>query len=497
MNLLPLDILPPDVQQATLKDYPQKMNSRIEPFADNTNVAEPTLEFALALLQRAIDEEIEKEGSRNAAGLWLACQLRDNGFSAELIYKAMRLFKEHAPDTNARGEVEEYTYEEAEATARSAIEKQPRSPWKAHDDKPIGSYPIRYVADAFTQEEQQPWLIQNMLRQKMSGIFYGSESTCKSGIAVSLALHVAYGLDMWYGKKIEQGIVAIVAGEGEYDIELLEHAFIQDYESNHSDVTLSRDTKNFILIPTGVPIDNEKAVDALIAQLKVELNGRQLSLLFFDTLTTCLEKANPDQNVDMMRVGRYLRHIQEELHCATIIVTHTGHNQAHVRGASDITRGADATWKMEHDIFSDIYTLTIEKIKGQERKKDIMCFRQKIIMLSTQDNFGEFETGYVLELDPFVTAPSLQKIFDTQQIILDILTDEGALNNTHLQAACKEEGISQRKYEAMRDKLIERGTIVCEIGDKNAHVYSVSTSANDTVLTDEDENEDEETCEDP
>jgi hypothetical protein len=496
-----IDILLPSVRQALIEDYPQQTAPRTDPFDDDTtNSVEPTGKFALSLIQRAIDQEIDAQGGRDNAGLWLACQLRDNGCTEAQILECMYLYADYTPNTDAHGNYEPYTYKNVEATVKSVLDRPPRSPWTltsvpTQSSKEY-SYPIRYIADMFAQDEQKPWLIQNRLRKEMSGMLYGNESTGKSGIAIDIAFHMAFGLQDWHGLQIEPGIVAIVAGEGAYDIELLEHAFILDYEDNHPGVTLSRDTKNFLLIPTGVPIDNAQAIDALITEIKEELGDRQLSLLLFDTLATCLEKASPDANADMIQVGRYMRKIQNELHCSTMIITHTGHNPDRLRGASDMTRSADVVWKMEYDIGNDLYMLYVKKLKGQSRPKDVMRFKQEVIALPTKDNFGAFETGYVLKRDTSAAAAQAQVIHDATQdakmAVLNSLDKHGTMQNKDLSAACSELGIGRKRYEDARDWLVKEGYVRCRKGDpdKNesykSNFYDLTTASIDYLNDDTD-----------
>jgi len=68
-------------------------------------------------------------GGRNNAGTWLACQLRDNGYSTEDARAAMRQFRGCAPATNSKGEREEYTDSEIDATIKSIFGTPKRDAW--------------------------------------------------------------------------------------------------------------------------------------------------------------------------------------------------------------------------------------------------------------------------------------------------------------------------------------------------------------------------------
>jgi hypothetical protein len=64
-------------------------------------------------------------GSRNATGLWLACQLRDDGLSQEYVEEIMRQYAAQVPQNRHR-----YTEQEAILTTQSVFSKISRGPAK-------------------------------------------------------------------------------------------------------------------------------------------------------------------------------------------------------------------------------------------------------------------------------------------------------------------------------------------------------------------------------
>jgi uncharacterized protein (DUF927 family) len=81
-------------------------------------------------LIRAALDRVGRNGGRNNAGLWLACQFRDNGYSLGEGLQAMRDYRIRCPITNTKGEVEPYTESEAQASIYEAYSRPPRAPWK-------------------------------------------------------------------------------------------------------------------------------------------------------------------------------------------------------------------------------------------------------------------------------------------------------------------------------------------------------------------------------
>lgn len=66
---------------------------------------------------------------RNNSGIWLACQLRDNGYNISDGAAAMRDYRSRVPSTNAKGQPEAYTEREMVASLRDAYSRPAREPW--------------------------------------------------------------------------------------------------------------------------------------------------------------------------------------------------------------------------------------------------------------------------------------------------------------------------------------------------------------------------------
>jgi putative DNA primase/helicase len=79
---------------------------------------------------RLIDAALARAGGRNDAGFWLACQLRDGGYTEQEAETIMQTYASRTPDTNTKGQAEPYTEAEAKASVRQAYKRPPREPRK-------------------------------------------------------------------------------------------------------------------------------------------------------------------------------------------------------------------------------------------------------------------------------------------------------------------------------------------------------------------------------
>jgi hypothetical protein len=77
------------------------------------------------------------EGGRNNAGMWLACQCRDNGYTESEARAIMQAFQSACPAFDQHGEKQPYTITEAMATVRSAFSRPAREPWGGYDEQDV------------------------------------------------------------------------------------------------------------------------------------------------------------------------------------------------------------------------------------------------------------------------------------------------------------------------------------------------------------------------
>jgi len=126
-EFLPFEALPAELRQAISGSLCRPPDTpRDAPAA----LAEPPGGLRDRLIERAL--ELARDG-RNNALLWLACQLRDNGFGEAEVLKLAERFAALAPQTNTKGTEGPLTPGEIQATVRSAFSRPAREPLEARD----------------------------------------------------------------------------------------------------------------------------------------------------------------------------------------------------------------------------------------------------------------------------------------------------------------------------------------------------------------------------
>jgi Bifunctional DNA primase/polymerase, N-terminal/D5 N terminal like len=133
-----LDILPPDLRdflgllRAPRPPAPQSNGKSHVMLADGRVKAEHLIRMAL--------DRVGADG-RNNVGLWLACQLRDNGYSLADAEAAMQNYRSRCPGTNSKAEEEPYTEKEVQASLREAFSRPPRAPWNPSEQQQLKAKP--------------------------------------------------------------------------------------------------------------------------------------------------------------------------------------------------------------------------------------------------------------------------------------------------------------------------------------------------------------------
>jgi hypothetical protein len=129
----PFEMLPEEVR-SFLRSHNEQADSPLDrgrtPALSIADGNRPDLE---QIIRKALD--MVTSSGRNNSGFWLACQLRDDGYSMQEAESAMYAYRSRVPSTNAKGQREAYTAGEAAASLQEAFSKPAREPWERHKSR--------------------------------------------------------------------------------------------------------------------------------------------------------------------------------------------------------------------------------------------------------------------------------------------------------------------------------------------------------------------------
>jgi len=324
---------------------------------------------------------------------------------------------------------------------------------EAEDDGALKPYKL-LDQDAVWSMPPVEFLIDDLIPERSFAMIYGAPGSGKSFMAIDMALSVAHGVD-WQGKKVKQGPVLYIAGEGMGGFSKRWRAW-----SMHHGL---RVRPEMYLLPTAVNMMDEEDVARLI--LTVEEMGRQWAMVIIDTVARSIPGA--DENA-AQAVGTFVQacdRVREVAGGTMLAVHHSGKDTSRGARGSNALLGALDTSIVVGKL-DDVVTIKVDKQKDAE-PIDEMNFN----MVSVQ--VGVTETSVVLErTDAPLDAPKRKRpMAASQQRALTALQNLcaergvrvpiGEWHKAH-ERDCPDTHTSTRK--TARDVLVDGGFVVISDG---------------------------------
>lgn len=298
------------------------------------------------------------------------------------------------------------------------------------------------------------FLVDELIPERSFAMIYGQPGAGKSFLAIDMALSVAHGVD-WQGKKVKQGPVLYIAGEGIGGFSKRWSAW-----SKHHGLEQKPD---MYLLPVAVNMMDEQDVARLI--LTVEEMGREWALIIIDTVARAI--AGADENA-AQSIGMFVQSCDRVRAAAggtMLAVHHSGKDSSRGARGSNALLGALDTSIVVGKLDS-VVTIKVEKQKDAE-PIDEMNFNMTTVQVGVTD------TSVVLErTDAPVDAPKRRKpLAASQQRALTALQNLcaergvrvpiGEWHKAH-ERDCPDTHTSTRK--TARDALVDGGFVVIADG---------------------------------
>lgn len=200
--------------------------------------------------------------------------------------------------------------------------------------------PVRLLSIAEIEAMPPPeWLIEGLLPAQGLAVPYGPPKVGKTFVVLSMGLHIAAGKD-WFGRKVRQGVVIYIAGEGLGGLALRIKAMRQEYD-------IPPDAP-FYVRPKAVNFREPQAVAELIAIARQTAAGRPIAMVVIDTLARAMPGVDENSAQEVGLVIASCDLVKEELRCAVAPIHHTGKDQERgMRGSNAIHGAVDTTLRIK------------------------------------------------------------------------------------------------------------------------------------------------------
>jgi len=211
-------------------------------------------------------------------------------------------------------------------------------------DAPTGGWFLQ-LADAIERGRRAQFLLHGLLPARGMAQFFGDPSSGKTAMVVSLAIHVAAGMD-WHGYELDRpGRVFYVAGEG---LDGLGRRF--EAQLDQVDPTLRpHDLPVYLSTRPGallLPENRARWAREVRAVLNAE-PGEPPALIVLDTQARNFGPGNENSSEDMGAFVDQVDALVRETGALVLLVHHTGHaDKGRGRGSSAMGAALDASFEV-------------------------------------------------------------------------------------------------------------------------------------------------------
>jgi RecA/RadA recombinase len=208
------------------------------------------------------------------------------------------------------------------------------------------------------------WLVQGILVEASIAAIYGPPESCKSFLAVDMAMAVAGGID-WHGRTVERGGVLYIAAEGAPGLGKRMRAWKvnRGAQGRAFQLHLMRDELN-------LAAEKDGGVRAFVQAVTDELGP--LRLIVIDTLNQTAAGADENSAKDMGRYIASMKKLRDATGAAVVVVHHSGKDVSKgMRGSTALLGAMDTTVEVERATDGHSIKVAVHKQKDAERESPI------------------------------------------------------------------------------------------------------------------------------
>lgn len=308
---------------------------------------------------------------------------------------------------------------------------------------------------------RQDYVIKHMLPAQSLCSIYGPSGSYKSFLAVSWACHIAAGA-AWSGRKVEQGAVLYVVGEGGVGVPRR----IRAWEQMHG-----QQVDNLWLVNRPVfPVRESEVSEVILAARQITAEcGMPVRLVVIDTLARCF--GGNDEN-DARDMGAFIEGcdvIKQKTGATVLVVHHSGKDEAKgARGSSSFRAALDAEYNVKREGEGLALILSCTKMKDAE-EPERRAYDLRTVELYTDED-GDMISSLVVrdvpreakEVDPELAG--VEKLTDNHmalwQAIRSRIARSEPCNRAVIRDDLKAAGINTKHFTRWLQKLIDDGLVI-------------------------------------
>lgn len=283
--------------------------------------------------------------------------------------------------------------------------------------------------DELVTRPPAPWQIRGVLREQSVALLYGRRGCYKSFLALDVGASLATGQPWQEHEVVRPGLVIYVAAEGGGGMVQRARAWASEHQVLPSKVNMRVITEPVIVTATSEDIEVliyriQDAIDWYPEGYTDTETGHTYAhptakewpvLIIIDTLARCFlgNENHPDAMGEFVQgVDR----LKAEFNCSILIIHHTGRDESHERGHTNLPGACDTIYRLDADEQAETLLLTNEKMKdGREPEPLELHYREVPVVRRKDDDPHEDLTSIIIE-----RLPTVRTLDDTLQALIDI-----------------------------------------------------------------------------
>jgi hypothetical protein len=266
------------------------------------------------------------------------------------------------------------------------------------------------------------YLIEGLIEQQSLSQMFGETGSGKSFLAIDAACSISSGKD-FHGRSVVSGPVVYVAGEGRRGVVRRISAWAKAHSVDLTDLSL-------YVSRTAIGINNGNN----LAKLKAEIHDIMEefgapALIILDTLARNFGEGDENDTKDMTSFIAEVDSLNDEFHCASLIVHHSGHGEkGRARGSSALKGALDTEYKISKQ--EDRIKMSCSKMKDDDEPEPMLFYLIPVNM--GRDAAGAIISSAVLEFRGTAPAESARLTNNEQFAVKTFREAAGNLDTSTL-----------------------------------------------------------------
>ncbi|MDW4561227.1 AAA family ATPase [Aeromonas rivipollensis] len=310
---------------------------------------------------------------------------------------------------------------------------------------------MTYGSEGLTLEGK--YLIKGTIPTKATVCFFGPSGHFKSFLALSVAAHIATGIE-WDGRKTKQGAVLYIAAEGADGVKNR----LRGWENRYNGGKI---VSNLCVVDVGVILsdgDAQTQISSVCQKIESD-TGLPVVLIVIDTVARCM---NGEEN-SVKDAGNFIRgakNISDDTGATVLLIHHTGKDMSRgARGSSAFKSAFDAEFliKRESPRGGDFgISFTCTKMK-EGHQLDEVIFDQDRDSIGFDDDGEPVTTLVPRSISRRSLSNAAPEVPGKSQELLDIIRNLDVSTSGVVSKSAVRQAFGAKNFSRVLDRLIGYG----------------------------------------